>query len=124
MVQYSRAETRRRAGSEYMVGNPYFAITSCLPVIRPEDGRASSWCMDLPRTGSLGNQRDFICPIRAFNRALAGSLTGAKSEAFEDPGIVAEIVAQDGEVLAVGRGNAPNFAEETWLTQKSRGVTA
>ena len=72
----------------------------------------------------MGNQRDFICPIRAFKRALAGSLAGAKSEAFEYPGIVAEIVAQDGEVLAVGRGNAPSFAEETWLTQKSRGVTA
>ena len=101
-----------------------YRIGEELPVIRPEDGRACSWCMHLPRTGSLGNQRDSICPIRAVNRALAGSLTGAKSEAFEHPGIVSEIVAQDGEVLAVGRGNAPNFAEETWLTQKSRDVTA
>jgi hypothetical protein len=50
-------------------------------------------------------------------QALAGSLAGEKSEAFEYPGIVAEIVAQEGEVLAVGRRDAPSFGAlrlRTW----------
>ena len=43
-------------------------------MIRPENGRARNWCAHLSRTEIVGNQRDFICPIRALNRALAGSL--------------------------------------------------
>jgi len=66
----------------------------------------------------------FHFPILTFKQALAGSLADEKSEAFEYPGIVAEIVAQEGEVLVVGRRDAPSFGEETWLTQKNRGVTA
>ena len=66
----------------------------------------------------------FHFPILTFKQALAGSLADEKSEAFEYPGIVAEIVAQEGEVFAVRRGNAPNLSEEARLTQENRGVTA
>jgi hypothetical protein len=94
-----------------------------LLVTRPENGRAQLVCASSWK-GNCGESTRFHFPILTFKPALAGSLADEKSEAFEYPRIVAEIVAQEDEVLVIGRRDAPSFGEETWLTQKNRGVTA
>src|SRR5580700_6815968 len=66
------------------------------------------------------------CDISALQSNLpnvTSKARGVRSEAFEHPGIVAGIVAQEGEVFAVGRGNAPNLGEEARLAQENRRVT-
>jgi hypothetical protein len=69
------------------------SVTSGLPVIRPEDGRARNWCAHLPGTGTVGNQRDFIGPIRAFNWAVAGSLA-KRGARFQKPSSIQALLPE------------------------------